>query len=181
MRLRPALLAAVLALIVAAAPAHAEVREATPGHFVLHNEVETTAAPEAAWRSFQRIGRWWSGDHTYSGNAANLRLDARAGGCWCEQWDRQSVEHGRVLLNMSTGEARTLRFNAPLGPLQELGVTAVLTFRFAPHNQGTKITMSYRVVGDETLGLDQLAPVVDGVLMQQLQRLKRYGDGDAVN
>lgn len=168
--------------LFAATPAAAEVREAAPGYFVLHGEVTTMASPEAAWRSFQRIGGWWSSEHTYSGDAANLRLDPRAGGCWCERWaGGQSVEHGRVLLNFVAEGVRTVRFDAPLGPLQEMGVAAILTVTLAPHNQGTKIALSYRVSGDPGLGLDQVAPFVDAVLMEQLSRLGRYSETGAAD
>ena len=31
-----------------------------------------------------RIGDWWSSDHTISGDASRLRIDARPLGCFCE-------------------------------------------------------------------------------------------------
>jgi hypothetical protein len=104
-----------------------------------------------------------------------MRLDARAGGCWCERWgDGQSVEHARVVLVMEHEGVRTLRVVGGLGPLQEMGVSGVLTFTVAPDASGAKITMTYRVSGDPDLGLDQVAPLVDMVLLEQFQRLERY-------
>jgi uncharacterized protein YndB with AHSA1/START domain len=173
--------AAVVAALFIAGAAAAEVRETGPGHFVLQGEVTTSAPPEEAWRAFQRIGRWWSSAHTYSGDARNLRLDPRAGGCWCEHWAGQSVAHGRVLLNMEAERVRTARFDAPLGPLQEMGVAAILTFTLTPHNQGTKIAVTYRVNGDSSLGLGQVAPLVDAVLIEQLGRLGRYSETGAAD
>jgi hypothetical protein len=82
----------------------------------------------------------------------------RAGGCWCERWDGQSVEHGRVILVMEHEGVRTLRFLAPLWPAARAGVNGVLTFTIAPHASGAKIKMTYRVSGDAGLGLDQIAP-----------------------
>jgi hypothetical protein len=55
-----------------------------------------------------------------------------------------------------------------------LAVNGALTFTVAPHANGAKITMTYRVSGDPALGLDQIAPLVDGVLMEQFGRLSRY-------
>jgi uncharacterized protein YndB with AHSA1/START domain len=159
----------------------AEVAEASPSHFVLRGEVATAAPPDAAWRAFQRIGRWWNSAHTYSGDARNLRLNPSAGGCWCEHWGGQSVAHGRVLLNMEAEGVHTVRFDAPLGPLQEMGVAAILTFTLTPHNQGTKIAVTYRVNGDSSLGLGQVAPLVDAVLMEQLGRLGRYSESGAAD
>jgi hypothetical protein len=104
-----------------------------------------------------------------------MQVDLRAGGCWCERWGNgQSVQHGRVLLIMEHDGVRTLRFDAPLGPLQELAVSGVLTFTVAPHANGAKITMTYRVSGDAALNLDQTAPLVDMVLLEQFGRLSRY-------
>lgn len=69
---------------------------------------------------------------------------------------------------------RTLRMRADLGPLQELAVNGALTFTVAPHAEGAKITMTYRVSGDPSLNLEQMAPLVDSVLMEQFGRLGRY-------
>jgi hypothetical protein len=103
-----------------------------------------------------------------------MQVELRAGGCWCERWGDQSVEHGRVLLVLEHEGVRTLRFDAPLGPLQEMAVNAVLTFTVAPDPAGAKIHMTYRASGDPSLTLDQLAPVVDNVLLEQFGRLSRY-------
>lgn len=154
--------------------AWADVASATPSTFVIRAEADVPASPPQAWRAVTQVGRWWNNEHTYSGNGHNLRLDARAGGCWCEQWDGQSVEHMRVVLVMEREGARTLRAVGGLGPLQEMGVSGVLTFTVAPHALGAKITMTYRVSGDPGLTLDQIAPLVDGVLMEQFGRLIRY-------
>jgi len=69
---------------------------------------------------------------------------------------------------------RTLRAVGGLGPLQDMGVSGVLTFTIAPDASGAKITMTYRVAGDPGLALDQAAPLVDMVLLEQFQRLARY-------
>src|SRR5690606_32997881 len=131
--------------------------------------------PEQAWRALAQVGRWWNGDHTYSGDAANLELDLRAGGCWCERWgETQSVEHMRVVLVMERDGVRTLRAVGGLGPLQEMGASGVLTFTVAAHASGAKIAMTYRVTGDSALGLNELAPLVDMVLMEQFGRLSRF-------
>ncbi len=154
--------------------AHAEVRAAAADHFVIHAEREVAASPDEAWRAVTRLNRWWNDSHTYSGNARNLSFEPRAGGCWCERWNGQSIEHGRIVLVMEREGVRTLRIAGALGPLQELGVNGVLTFTVAPLASGAKIEMSYRVSGDTGLALDTLAPIVDGVLMEQFGRLNRY-------
>jgi uncharacterized protein YndB with AHSA1/START domain len=166
------LVAATLGL---AAPAEAAVASSSPGAFTIQAEADVAASPDHAWRALTQPDRWWNSSHTYSGDARRLSLDPRAGGCWCERWQNgQSVEHMRVVLVMEREGARTLRLVGGLGPLQEMGVNAVLTFTVAPHASGAKITMTYRVTGDTGLGLDRIAPLVDGVLMEQFGRLSRY-------
>jgi uncharacterized protein YndB with AHSA1/START domain len=172
MRLFVIVCAAALCL---ATPAKADVASATASTFVIQTEAEIPASPEQVWRALTRIERWWGSDHTYSGDASRLRLDARAGGCWCERWgEGQSVEHARVVLVMEHDGVRTLRVAGPLGPLQEMAVNGVLTFTVAPLASGAKLTMTYRVSGDAGLTLDAIAPAVDNVLVEQFGRLSRY-------
>ncbi len=156
------------------APARAEVVAAAPGAIILQAEARVTASPDQAWRALTRVKNWWSSAHTYSGDSSRLRLDARAGGCWCERWDGQSVEHARVVMVMERDGSRTLRVLGGFGPLQEMGVSGVLTFVVAPDPQGARITMTYRVSGDPGLSLDQIAPGVDAVLTEQFGRLGRF-------
>lgn len=170
-------LAAALAIGLWVAPARADVSASAPHAFLIQAEAVVEASPDQAWRALRHLPRWWSGAHTYSGDARNLRLDARAGGCWCERWgDGQSVEHMRVTLVMEHEGVRTLRMVGGLGPLQEMGVSGVLTFTVAPDPTGAKITMTYRVAGEDGLGLDAVAPLVDMVLMEQFGRLGRFSE-----
>jgi uncharacterized protein YndB with AHSA1/START domain len=169
------LAAAAFATLFMAAPARAEVASSSSSNFVIQAEAEVAASPGRAWRALGQMGRWWNDEHTYSGDGSRMQVDLRAGGCWCERWGNgQSVQHGRVLLVMEHDGVRTLRFDAPLGPLQELAVNGVLTFTVAPHASGAKITLTYRVSGEPALNLDQMAPLVDMVLLEQFGRLSRY-------
>lgn len=158
--------------------ASAEVAAASPSAFLLRYEVEIAKSPDRVWRDLQRVDRWWSSAHTYSGDASNLSLEARAGGCWCERWgNRQSVEHARVVAVVEHEGVRTLRVVGGLGPLQEMGVTGVLTFNVTPFANGAKVTVTYRVSGEPGLNLEAIAAPVDSVLAEQIQRLSRYSTG----
>lgn len=170
MRRLPLLIA--LSLLVAA-PAAAEVKQATPDTMLLVYEHVVDAPPGAVYEAIGKIAQWWEDSHTWSGNARNLSLDLQAGGCMCERWDKGSVAHARVLLAMP-GE--TLRLDAPFGPLQEMAVSAVLTFAVKPAATGTTLTVTYRVSGNAAHGLDKLAAVVDGVLGAQTARLERFAE-----
>lgn len=166
---------AFAAAVLASPVARAEVTAASPASFTITAETEVTAAPDKVWRDLLHIERWWSSAHTYSGDASRLRLDARAGGCWCERWGNgQSVEHMRVVLVMERDGVRTLTAMGGLGPLQSMGASGPLTFTVAAHPNGTKITMTYRVSGDPSLNLESIAAPVDNVLMEQFGRLSRY-------
>ncbi|MEQ1493167.1 MAG: SRPBCC family protein [Terricaulis sp.] len=173
--MRPFSFVLVAVALMFAPAAQAEVAASSASSFVIQTEVEIAARPADVWRNLTQVGRWWNPAHTYSGNASNLRLDARAGGCWCERWgNHQSVEHMRVVAVMETEGVRTLRTIGGLGPLQEMGVSGVMTFTVAPFANGAKLTMTYRVSGDPSLNLNAIAAPVDSVLMDQIARLRRY-------
>ena len=154
-------------------PAGAEVKQATPDTMVSVNVAEVRAAPAAVYRAIGQVSQWWNGEHTWSGSAANLSMDVRAGGCFCEQWAAGSVEHGRVILAQQDD---TVRLNAALGPMQDLAVAAVLNFKLTPAGEGTRIEVTYRVAGTPSHGLDKLAPIVDKVIGEQTARLARFVD-----
>lgn len=171
-------LAAAAALFCMAAPAQSEVVSSSPSAFLVRAERHVEAAPDRVWRSLLRIQNWWNDEHTYSGDAENMRLDPHAGGCWCESWGRgQSVEHARIVLAMERDGVRTLRAVGGLGPLQELGAIGIMTFTIAPHAGGASVTMTYRVSGEPSLNLDRIAPLVDRVLLEQVDGLVRYSSG----
>lgn len=155
--------------------AAAEVVESGPQAFLLRYEATVPAPPADAYRALGRLPQWWNSEHSYSGDAArNLRLDLRAGGCLCERWDGNSVEHARVLMALTHDGGYAVRLAGALGPLQDMGVSAIWDFSIVPDPQGAKITMTYRVAGEPNLGLPNLAGPVDGVLQEQFDRFIRY-------
>jgi uncharacterized protein YndB with AHSA1/START domain len=163
---RGALAAVILAAV--AAPAHADVISVDDRGFVIERRVSSAAAPAATWARLVRPGLWWSSNHSWSGRAANMTLDPRAGGCFCERWKGGEAEHGRVLQAVP---GKLLRLSAPLGPMQSMGVSAVLTFELTPVGAGTEIRLRYIVGGNFGMDPRVLAPIVDGVLAEQLSGL----------
>jgi uncharacterized protein YndB with AHSA1/START domain len=151
-----------------ATPARAEVKQATSDTLLLEFSQHLSVKPSKVYDTLPRVQQWWSSQHTYSGNAANLSLLAEAGGCFCEHWKDGSVEHGTVIAAMRN---RLLRLRAALGPLQAKAVTGILTFQIKPDGSGAMLNTEYRVVGAAESGLDQMAPMVDKVLSEQLARL----------
>ncbi|MEO8485906.1 MAG: ATPase [Betaproteobacteria bacterium] len=163
--------AAAVAWIALAGTAHAEVKNAAPDAFQLLFTERVAAAPSAVYAALGQVDRWWSGEHTYSGDAANLSIAMQPGGCFCERWPNGAVEHGRVVMLMRD---QVVRLDAALGPLQNKAVSGVLTFVLKPEEGATSVTVGYRVNGTVASALDKDAVAVDGVLGTQLQRLKRY-------
>jgi uncharacterized protein YndB with AHSA1/START domain len=157
-----------------AMPACADTGNVTPNGFISIFRDEVKASPADLWRAVVQLPQWWSGQHSYSGQASNMSLDAQAGGCWCERWgDGHSVQHGQVV---QVQPGRALRLYANLGPLQELPVTGVLTFTIAMQETRTILRVTYRVSGPPDVGLDKLAPAVDQVIGQQFKRLKSLAE-----
>lgn len=178
--MRFVMVAAGLIALSWAGTANAELANTGSGGFLIRGEAIVAAPPERVWRALERPGQWWSSAHTYSGDARRMSLDLRAGACWCERWGTgQSVEHGRVVLVMEREGVRTLRIVGGLGPLQEMGVSGVLTYTVAPDPAGTRLTLTYRVTGDTGLGLEGIAPLVDTVIMEQFGRLSRFSASGA--
>ena len=77
------------------------------------------------------------------------------------------VKHGRVIFGQTN---KTLRLTAPLG-LQGEAITARLTLTLTPEGTGTKIAVSYIVGGYTRMGMTKFAPLVDGVIGEQVKRL----------
>jgi uncharacterized protein YndB with AHSA1/START domain len=174
MRLIPVVIVLAVSL---GASAFAEVRETRENAFAVEIVMMVELPPAAAYRASTQVSRWWDPQHTWSGSAKNLSLEPRAGSCFCERLPAGgSVQHGRVIF-AKPGEL--LRLDAALGPLQEMPVTGVLSFQFAPDGPGTRITMNYRVAGGLTMDAARLAPLVDQVMGVQLGRLRDFANAQA--
>lgn len=164
--------------VAMAAPAHSAVTATSDAGFATQTSVEIAAEADAVYALLIVPARWWNGAHSYSGNAANMRIDARAGGCFCEvlpgpSGNAGSVEHGRVLY---AAPGRQLRLSGALGPLQSEGVTGTLDFTITPVGKGVRVTMTYVVGGYLRTAPATMAPMVDAVLTEQLQGLKRAAE-----
>ena len=168
--------AACGALFLAAAqPAYATVVDSAPGGFTVRQVVEVRGTAVDAYRTVvDRISAWWQSDHTFSGNASNLVLEARPGGCFCEALPGGGgVRHLTVVY---ADPGKLLRLSGGLGPLQGLAVSGTMTWKFTETGGRTTVELTYQVGGYAPEGLASLAPVVDAVLGTQVSRLKRLLD-----
>ncbi|RMF41279.1 MAG: ATPase [Planctomycetota bacterium] len=133
--------------------------------------VRQVNAPAAALfeRLVMRFDAWWSPEHSYSGDAANFRMDLAEG------WLVERLRDGGWVRHMAVAyyqPDRTLRLLGGLGPLQELGCHGALTFTLEEQQpQATQLVVTYHVIGFVPGGLQSIAPSVDQVLQQQVDRL----------
>ena len=160
--------ALVLLAVAAASPARAEIVSASANGLEVRHSVEVAIPPSAAFARFGKVGSWWSGEHSYSGNAENLSLVLQPGGCWCEKLPNGGgVEHMRVAY---VEPAKRIVLTGALGPLLYLATTGVMDVQFKPSAKGTRVTFDYRAAGFFNGGADKIAPAVDAVLGEQVKR-----------
>lgn len=161
---------AVLALTLGCPGAgRGEVVARGAGGFVVREAVVLDADPAVAWSRLVRIQDWWSGEHTYSGDAANLLLSLTPGGCWCERLaDGGFVRHMEVAVAIPR---RQLTLVGALGPLLAAGASGTLTVTLSPDGPRTRVVAQYAVTGFAEQGVETLAGPVDAVLGEQFRRL----------
>lgn len=168
------------AALLLATPLGAEVAESSADHFVSRNSVAVKADPKATWLALIEPAGYWSKDHSWSGDAANLSITPQAGGCFCERLPEvdsaKSVGLAGSAQHMTVVMARpqeVLRMRGALGPLQSEPVDGVLTVTLQPDKAsgGTKIVWEYVVAGHMRFEVAKISKAVDGVMAQQLGRL----------
>jgi uncharacterized protein YndB with AHSA1/START domain len=167
MRAALAMMSALGALGVDAA--HAKVVTAVPAGFDIGDTVEIAAPPGVVWATLMKPSSWWNPQHSWSGDAANLSIDPRPGGCFCESLPGGGVQHLTVVF---VQPEKLLRLRGALGPLQDEGADGPLSFALESGGVGTVLKWSYRVGGYLRGGGEKWGPLVDMVLAEQIARLK---------
>ena len=165
------LILTILCLALASA-ASAEVVDSSANGFTSRNVEMIAAHPSRVYTAaVEHVARWWNPAHSYSRNAANLSLDPRPGGCLCERLPNGGVVHLSVVYIAAPQE---IRFAGGLGPLQRAGVAGSMIWKLTESAGATQFEWTYAVGGYMPGGLAAIAPAVDGVLADQLRRLKRF-------
>ncbi len=164
---------AALTLLLAS-HAKAEIVGIGANGFQVRETAHVAASPDKVYNGLTTPSHWWDAEHSYSQDASNFTLDARAGGCWCEKLpDGGSVKHLEVVFAMP---GKVLRLRGNLGPLQPLGAEGAMSWTITPKDGGSDIEMTYAIGGYDPAGWDKHATPVDQVLGEQVARLKRYLD-----
>ncbi len=166
-------LACAALVLMSAAPADAAVTETGASGFAIREAAHIAATPDAVYAALIHPKSWWNKAHTFSGDAANLSMEARAGGCFCETWGDASVRHATVVF-VQPGKA--LRLRGPFGPFQGEGVAAAMTFTLKPADGGTDLVLDDVVGGYMRGGFAKWPEAADAMLGDLVAHLKAYAE-----
>ena len=147
--------------------------EVTPNGFLVKLEANINAPAAKVYDAMVgQVGSWWNPEHTYSHDAKNLSIDPRPEGCFCEKLPNGGgIEHLRVVY---VSPPKIVRFSGALGPLQTSGVAGSMTWKLTGEANQTHLEFSYSVGGFIQGGFEKIAPAVEAMLREQLDRLKLF-------
>lgn len=171
----------ICALILFAQPLQAEIVKQDENGFFVRHQVEVAVNADEAYEMLRAPAKWWAPQHSWTGDAENLYMDAQASGCFCELipakeegGPRGSVEHMRIVY---AEPGKILRLVGGLGPLQGEAVYATMTVQLLPADNGTLVRFDYVVGGYMRFPVQKIAPAVDGVIGDQAARLAKILGG----
>lgn len=173
MKIHPAsrlVIAIFFALLATPGISQAKLESSDENHFIVKHEVVVPLDAQASYQLLGKPSQWWNSAHTWSGNAKNMKLQLKAGGCFCEAWTGNSVMHAQVILAQP---GSVLRLQGGFGPLQDMAVNAVLTYNLKKQSDGTHVEMIYRVSGNASHKLSSFSAIVDKVLGEQLEGFRK--------
>ncbi|MBX7199125.1 MAG: SRPBCC domain-containing protein [Rhodospirillaceae bacterium] len=160
--------------LLGAAPAQAAVADVGTSGMEIQHTIHVAAAPQKVWDVLIQPARYWSPDHTFSGKAANMTLEPKAGGCWCE-----ALPNGGSVQHMAVGffaPPKTLVLRGSLGPFFNLGADGALAWTLAAKDAGTDVTLTFRAGGYVKDGFGKWAAPVDQVLGEQIAHLRQAAE-----
>lgn len=170
-----------LLAVTATVSAQAEVVSTTANGFVTRDTAQIAAPPMAVWLALTKPGKWWTDEHTWSGDAANLTLTPQAGGCFCETipgddaGDASAMNgSARHAIVVQAFPLNVLRLRGGLGPLQGEPAEGVLTITLKEISGGTRVLWEYNVGGPMRFEIPSIAAAVDQVMSQQLTGLQAH-------
>jgi hypothetical protein len=164
----------VAALLVASpAVCPGEVVDVGQNGFTVRETITLDAPASRAYAVLvDEVGKWWDSEHTFSRSAANLSIETKPQGCFCEKLPGQGgVRHLTVVM---VAPGKMIRFEGGLGPLQAMGLAGSMTWSVQPAEKGTAVEARYMVGGYNPAGFKDLSTIVDSVLRAQWDRYKRY-------
>lgn len=172
--------AAALALGVSTHAA-AKVASTRDDGFVTQDSVQVTATPLETWLALIQPSEWWDDRHTWSGDAANLRLTPQGNGCFCETLPGADRPDGSSLdgsaahaVVVQAYPLKVLRMRGGFGPLQGEPAAGVLTITLEEADGGTRILWEYNVGGSMRFEIPKISEAVAGVMSHQALQLGKH-------
>ncbi len=171
------LLALITSLLLPIPNSYAEVISSDNHGFTIELSRIVNVSKTKAYQQFINVNEWWNSDHTWFGSAQSMYIEPLVGGCFCEKNGEKQALHMTISYVDPDNEMRMV---GGLGPLQMLGITGGMSWKFESTTNGnsqnvnqqqTKITFRYQVTGYMSEGLDTLSPIVDKVQSLQLDNL----------
>jgi uncharacterized protein YndB with AHSA1/START domain len=156
------------------AVARADVVESTPSGFAIEEKAHIAATPDKVYAALIQPQNWWNSQHTFSQNAKNLSLDAKAGGCLCEALPNGGSVLHLTVLYAAPGVA--LRFQGAMGPFQGQGLASTLTFTLTAKDGGTDILLENNVGGFMKGSFGQWPNKADMMMADLVAHLKKYAE-----
>lgn len=154
--------------------ARAAVVESNANGFAVEEKAHIGASPANVYAALIRPENWWSSDHTFSKDAKNLSIDAKAGGCFCETLPNGgSVQHLTVTMVIP---GKAIQFRGAMGPFLSQGVDGALTFTLAPKDGGTDLVLDNNVGGFVKGGMGKWPAAADAMLTDLVAHLKFYAE-----
>jgi len=155
-------------------PAQSAVLETNANGFAIEEKAHIAASPAKVYAALIHPENWWNSEHTFSGSAGNLSLDAKAGGCLCETLPNGgSVQHLAVVFAAPNS---TLRLRGAMGPFQGQGMDGALTFTLKASGDGTDLVLDNNVGGFMKGGMGKWPQAADGMLTDLVAHLKYYAE-----
>lgn len=112
------LIAAALTSLGAAHLA-AEVVDSAAAGFTVRDTLTVKTAPNVVYRNIVgHVGDWWDSKHTFSGDAGNLTIDEKPGGCFCEKLP--DGDGAKLTVTYAVGGYSPAGLNAMAGPVDSV-------------------------------------------------------------
>jgi uncharacterized protein YndB with AHSA1/START domain len=167
--MKKALLAGLCVLALSGA-ARAEIVDQSAAGFEIRHAFTVAAPASKVYAALITPNLWWNSAHTWSGSAANLRMDLKDH-CFCEALPKGEVRHMEIVYQDG---GRRLHLSGALGPGQFTGASGHLDFALAEKDGKTTLTATYDVGGYAKGGLSETyAKPFDQVLGEQVARLHK--------
>jgi hypothetical protein len=163
----------VISSLLVIAPVRSDVVYAEEQGFEVLAQVEIALPAKTIYDSMiNDVDQWWSSSHTFYGDQKSLSISAAVGGCFCEFKNKhQQAIHLEVI---HVDDAKLIRFNGGLGPLQSMPVVGVMDWQITSASLKSTVSFRYKVSGYVKGGLKNIAAPVDHVLQQQLDSFKQH-------